>query len=242
MAGLLYFFAGRSTFDSRSPDLPPDLVDVIGDASLTYAAVRNGPKGLDGVVVTAVPWGGGYEARCGIYPGQVWQPASKDAPYWIGYERARPPGPLDLARPRQACVGHPVELSSGNSGFRATWHIPPVLAHRSQLPRRYRLDEEGEPKLVTEARYHAIQAEAEKWAARVWTPEECEPYTYRDQLDYAVSLLAINYRLGRSEVLALEMLSVDDIMPIVRASLDIPAIVAENEALKKTIDTPSAGD
>jgi hypothetical protein len=64
MAGLLYFLPDRLSFDSRSPELPAGLVDVIGDASLTWTTVRNGPQRKDGVLLTAVPGPAGEEARC----------------------------------------------------------------------------------------------------------------------------------------------------------------------------------
>lgn len=235
----LYYFPGQVISDPKRFPRQAEtlekcgLTDVFRDGSISYREiVTGGPNGGGGCVVGLVndPTGG---ATVGYYPDrQTWvevKDADDKTTHWLGWDVL--PGPADLLRGK-APEGHLVEMGDGNK-----WLIPCVTAVSSEmitLPQTMQMNAKGELTAKVLPGYEALIAESAYW----WDLfQNGGQYSYGRYWQYAVSLLAVCYRIGRAEANALSLILADSTsrLRVVSASLGIPDIEAQSQ--KKT-DTP----
>ena len=226
MAGFLYFLPGLH--GATQADLAR--VGLAGVFAADAPAVRGcdrGPDGLQGVVV-AVPGIeqlAGTPARHGYFPDeQTWRNLGE---YWLGWETAAPPRPADLRRP-EMLAGYLIKLDDGSH-----WLCPVArsMPRGSILPRRMSLGPNGEIVWQALPRYAAFCAMAERaWLdyrrANGWLDpnDQIVTLTSDDARDIAVACLAMNYRVGAAEVAALEILTEQNMLAVLDAMIDVPAL------------------
>jgi hypothetical protein len=178
---------------------------------------------------------------------------------WLGYDAADPPGPEHLVRD-EPIEGHPVTLADGHS-----WTVPIIrsVMHGSQLPQQLVLDERGQWTATPLEIYARHEADAERIWQHVMAEAEAEADEHGEQLEQpepidfdelmriVIDTLAINYRIDKTIVSALGLLTTDHPWRIARAMIDWPSLlaVAEQGALgddqKKSDsapDTSATGD
>ncbi len=239
MAAFLYFFPGRR--DVTTADSLPDncgLSDVLNGAGFTYGTiVQNGPDNHGGNIVSVRAEPGGTQAECIYQPAtQTWVRcvnAAKETTHYLGFETANPPRAVDLIR------GETVNGSRIMLGGQQ-WLIPVVQAGSkfNTLPKTFQM-KDGELFTVAKPEYADLQTTAEA-IFRHYVFKEAESVTFQTVFEYVVGLLRINYRVGRYEVCALNLIDTQNVMKPVEASLGFDAYAAELDAQKKT-DTPTAG-
>ena len=262
MAGFLYFVPGAQTGDQALERLREaglsHAVELIGQEGPATNQVAPGPEGLTGYTV----------GRGGHYlfdkDAQEWHriPGSEDPGLFFGWQKDAPPGPADLARPKQI-DGHRVALGDGNA-----WTCPvafcPVDEHAGlpAVPRVITLAADGSKEYVVREDYRrlwdlACAFWAEVMASTDGTDEKTPPaegdkpasFTWigRNELgavvtklgnlfDLTCELLAVNYLVGRAEVSALELLDSANAALPAMALVDSPS----QEGLEKKAP-PSGG-
>lgn len=232
----MYYFPGHPKPVAKPKDLPPEcgLQDVLRDANFAFWDVLNflldGTRG-PAICIQPPKGGNGKSPRMGCCSDtQKWVkvcgPDGK-VTHWFGWEKNNPPGPADLARPR-AVDGHPVRLGDGKE-----WIIPSVHIPLTTLPRDFTFDESGELTLTVASGYEELCNESAKW----WNViENGEPFNKFEWFDFVCGLLAVNYRLGKTEIAHLRLLndSQEVLRGVLYAALGVPALKEEIEAQKKT--------
>jgi hypothetical protein len=145
--------------------------------------------------------------------------------YWIGLEKASPPGPADLVRD-EPLPGPELTLGDGNG-----W-IVPVIRLASGVPT---LTMKAALRPDGEIGYSIVDAELPLWelASRIFasfvasgTGEPASPMTRAQATEAAATVLAINYRLSAREAAALGLLNDRSVTAIMRAAVDFDAFVA----------------
>ncbi len=224
------------------------------------AALASAPHALEG---TPNFWGpqrgpggksGQFVAQRGPLPyneaAQVWEEVPGGA-YWIGFDRANPPGPEDLARVPQL-NGHLVTLGDGRK-----WLIPVARKYIVEqgvagwvvaLPRTRRLSAEGiwEEKDVV-ARHRPLWDDVERVInieERYATgdPEAATGISMQSETDLVIRAIATNYRISAREASLLGLVDTDVIVPVVQALMDAPGheeILRQKKAAE-AISSPSA--
>lgn len=201
------------------------------------APTRKGPDGKAGLLV-ATPAATGkvlFDPAA-----QAWRrvPGSD---LWVGLPNGATVRPEQLAR-RERFDGQPVELADGQA-----WLIPRlvgVLEHRpSSVPRRFDLDEAGEPVVTVHERYRDLVERAwPHWLEFVGELGEQPAPTVKDSLDLAADALALNYRLSRFEAIAvLRLFDTAALTRVRRALIDADAIEADLAARAGPGGKPDAG-
>ena len=152
--------------------------------------------------------------------------------YWFGYNNDSLPTVEDL---RKAIRVNGTDLVLGDGG---TWHIPMVRLSPKALVGTI----DGEWALEPDPRYRAFVDLGIEIIQKM-IPQEVNPgdeegttYTIAEAADYAVKILAWNYRIGKREVQALKLLSTENIGTILATVIDMTGLV---EAQKKTADNAS---
>lgn len=245
MAGFLYFVPTAQTEKQAY-----ELLRAGGAGHATEGVVTKtfgpGPDGSGGILA---PWSPVTKAnRAGncVYreAEQEWRKSpigGDEATWWLGWWKADPPTPDDLARERQI-QGHLVELADGNR-----WLIP--------VARRYRIpDDADQPQWLP-----AFPCRRELGADGKFTPGDVvEPYrklwdyiepmlkafgpnadgeiAFDDICQFQVEALRLNYRVSTVEVWALGLL--DSAM----AAHDIFNAVADGPGLKELLGKVQAPD
>ena len=238
MAGILYFFPGRSgmTVDEVAK---LGLAEVITNFSVR-GVTNSGPGGKAGMIVA--PQQEQFGSHIGYFPEeQTWE-KSATADHWLGIYKDNPPKPEDLAREEQI-AGHELVLGDGQK-----WLVPVARSFQglSPLPQRLRLGPEG--KLVGEMlpRYIAMSEAAERvwedWKLAVSQGETGEEPRGNMDIEHgwriAVMALSVNYRIDPDEASLLGLIDTQCLAKVLRAIIDIPTFLAivrarEESAKKK---------
>lgn len=230
MAGFLYYFPGGKSRSEVQPRL--DKLSHLAGQGFSERVVEHGPAGTSGLVLSPIPLDEGRQAKCGYHPdSQTWHSAGD---YWIGYETAAKPGPVDLQRFR-APVGYPVDLADGNQ-----WVVPQIHAPHSTLPQTFRLNGNGEVYFDTVAGYEQlIRDTAERHDAIMVGGGVIQDAR---SAVYCVDVLNVNYRVGMVECSGdvLDLFRRDQMMMVQWCAIGGPESVAEVDAQKKT-GTPPDG-
>lgn len=241
MSAFLYFFPDAPKPVVKAADIPAEcnLSGILDGAKLAYALGRtNGPEGSSGYLVAVRPADESRAAKCGYYPDeQRWakvRGADGKVTHWIGYEKANPPGPADLARPRMV-EGYPVTLADGRQ-----WVIPSVHVPYTTLPKICRADEDGNLVKSVPDEYEEICSLGAKFFDCI---RDVSGFDFNEFVEFCWRLLAINYRIGRREMLELGLLadSAACIHDIIGAAVGMNVVMAELEAQKKMLDTLQDG-
>lgn len=234
MSGFMYYFPGDVKYQ-KPEEIPVEcgLGHLLGSVLTPRGVDANGPDGSSGWIVSPNPENKeGESPRIGIYPKeQEWVKVEneKGVLYWLGWEKANRPSPVDTER-KHPINGWPVDMGG-------VWSIPCVHVPITTLPRRFVMHSGG-PSLEVTEEYAAICQMAAEWykAAAVG---DFSP-TYLQAFNFAVALLSVNYRLGPWEISALGLLDTRTTMDVVDAGIGVPLIAAEVESKKKD-DIPTTG-
>jgi len=156
--------------------------------------------------------------------GQRW--FYRGAGIWFGWSE-RPPAPGVLRR-KTTLSGHMVRLRDGND-----WEVPAIriITGETGLPRVFCLDNDGQVTRVVPIEYAALQGFVE----RAWTVISGGPDSDlmdNEAFEFACAALRLNYRIERSEVAAMELISDrNELIPCLRAMCDGPTLQAYMEQL-----------
>jgi len=199
-----------------------DLVARFPDGNTIFAPVTGGPDGKHGAIVAADAVGAVY-----VPDRQTWQRCHH---WWLGWNKATPPGPADLVR-RDTLPGLPFRLADGHE-----WVVPVA-----ELRPKIEVFRDGAWRLEADPRHDALWAFAEKVREETWEPINEAVVSWMIALgaiqsaedpdlaldvatkahadfqssmaalnpSVAVEILGHNYRMGNEEVSALGLLSQD---------------------------------
>jgi hypothetical protein len=214
MAGIIYFVPGV-------PGVPPEMAERLGIAAaagghIAQGQIDSGPGGQAGTLVKA---SGDQQRLRYDAAGQLWAPVKSQADagqeakvlYWLGCDKANPPGPAELARERQL-PGRMVTLADGNQ-----WLLPTarLASGGTNLPVRLRLaDDGGDCWEIVQACQGLWRLAGEVWglvvsqvARQAGAEAEGEDWDDQRLIAAACTCLAANYRVGPGEVRLLGLLS-----------------------------------
>lgn len=218
MSGLLYYLPDRSTV-ARSEFEQLGLAHLLepGGPGPTLTGTTRGPDEHAGVVFT-LPGVDGHELPATASAAATWSKID-DSPAWVGFLPAARPTPEDLTRAMRI-TGHEVELADGRR-----WLVPVARSWRgaSRFPRKL-ARKNGR---WTADELLAPYVDLFKAALEVWD-ELVEKATSSMDLDRATTIavraLAVNYRVGPSEVAALELLDEPRMVEVLKALADWPSV------------------
>ncbi len=204
-----------------------------------FDVINGGPDGGAGMIATWLdPAAPEKNPRAGNFPDeQHWQPAKPDPErnfslagrYWLGWEKARPPRPLDLARVNQI-AGVSIELGDGQE-----WMLPNAF----RLPHRFDLDDSGEMvrKVV---RTHEALFERTRWAFRtVEAALATGDVDWPPVVAYLVEMLAVNYRMPRDLAFALALFNEGNMLSAAAKTTDLDRLREIREELQKKTELAS---
>ena len=234
MAGVFrYWLSG-----SRVADVTPGLIrarglaDRLGDCvtgSISTQAAEltdwpSGPDGACGVIICPMPLSGDIVAAPGFAPDrQKWIDLGEGV--WLGWDLEHKPNATGLSRPK-TIAGYAFDLLNDGDVWicptirRAVW-TPAVPCYFSNL--------DGELRPVPRAEYREIWEKSAEWIIT----ELKGGMTIEQAVDCAVRCLGLNYRVGLSELSALELLTNGDdgtTQRVIDSALDIPWFKAAREA------------
>lgn len=239
MAGFLYYLPG----ERRSAVAPADLAArghplaarFEPGASLGCSGLAlPGPDGKTGLILAAGPvaGSGGRAPRIGFRKdGQKWSRVAREgAPeWWMGFETAARPGPADLARPAAwaAELGREVvRLEDGRD-----WLVPvATVGDSANLPTAFGLSPEGKMAERPVARWAALSAAAAEAYPVVFGVEGARVLPWERALDLAAVALGVFHRVGREELLALEVLTKGGVSSVLGALVGLPLVTRVMEA------------
>lgn len=214
-------------------DRKSGLDSVLRGASLNRCEHSAGPDGGFGVLAMIASEGCGAE-NC-FYSGeegvQFWRKVNDH--YWIGYHAGSPPTPKDLAREKQV-PGEIVELK-GNE-----WMIPVCGPHVHKLPFAFKLNEHGKWTPEVEKEYKHLQqmchqAMLDMKEAKDATNDRAIEIFER-HMEFCANMVAVNYRVSRWEVDALEILTSETFMKIISVAIGNVTYTKEQEKAKAATD------
>ena len=188
---------------------------LVGGLEQTRVNAQKSPSGAPGVVFHT-------PGPAGLPEPIDWHEVGR---YHVGWHAPYPPGPDEL-RNGVDVTGWNIELCDGN-----LWRVPLVIPFRelhpereSGLPQVYALAENGDAQALergwatnVKAEYLPLIGEAEIFLAALHD-ESTDPKP--DMVPYCANLLAVCYRIGRSEMLALELLDKEHAEVMVLGSID----------------------
>lgn len=238
MAGLLYYLPGGSSTvvlaDLQKAGIA-HAFEVPGRGDLPIMSgcpCTKGPDGSAGVVLAdhRVVEGIGYFEKT-----QTWRPMI-GGKAWVGFYRDDPPRPADLVC-RSPIAGHLVPLNDEQ-----LWLIPVAraldedgsgLAFSNALPTTVTLNDEGQwENGGVVPRYAALWELATRWwdTLHEATAEASESQTvafdFQGGYDAALTALATNYRVGKSEIALLGLFNQECCREILNALVDWPTMEA----------------
>jgi hypothetical protein len=242
VAGFLYYVPS-GTSAATEADLAAIGLGEILVAGTAHCPVTGGPDGGAGVVLAGESDG---KQRVGYYPDrQTWRQAPGQS-WWLGYVTDDKPTPADLQR-ADAVGGYVVTLEDGNG-----WTVPVARSMRGNgtLPAQLDLSSDGKLMRRPLARFEALCAGAE----RVWTYFNCvrdvlsgggdvtESQDLESQTEQlwpvAIDALGVNYRVGVIEVVALGLLTDQNVVQVWQALIDLITLTEVDadmaDAQKKT--------
>lgn len=246
MAGFLYLFPGCNGRPSNEAIKAADLTFLLdGEPTLSVVRCLNGPQGTAGAIVAIDK----HAPKVGYYPDQQEWVMVTDAEgkttHWLGWDKEHPPEPEDLVN-CDIPEGTPVRMGDGNY-----WVIPlvrPLMENAaSTLPYVMTMDAKGDVFLESLPEHRPLVEEAEWWVRMlIESNDGVYRWTLGRFMQYAILLLKVYYRVGRTEINALRLIRSDthSQMSVVEASLGWRAVIEELEARsqKKTPEevTPSS--
>ena len=195
--------------------------------ALKCVATRKGPDGKAGLLAATAAFTGTlrYDASS-----QTWRKAPGNA-YWVGLPKDAQPTP-EIFQRHERFDGQLVELADGNR-----WLIPRlvgVLAGRpTALPRRFDLDEEGEPILSLHEKYQDVGERSFRlWLTITGQLGDKPQLTVKEELQLATDAIGLNYRLSHLEIVGLlRLLDTRSLTKVLYALIDADAI--EEDAKKR---------
>lgn len=213
-----------------------------GDRGVTSVHTTSGPGGQSGLVV-AINGHDGNSIVPAYRPAQQTWRKGAGGKFHVGMQSDQRPGPAELVRSR-IYDGEAVRLLDGNE-----WIVPRcygALPDRpSTLPQAIDLDEDGETLI---GRPHPRFAKLCDEVFRFWQEwsgtggEGFKPTTGAEQVQLAADGLAVNYRVGRVETVALLALwGTDEVGLVLRALIDADETEAYYAAQSQKKST-SAGE
>lgn len=222
MACFLYYIPGPTPASAGA--IPGELSKTLGDTPISVRGVNCGPDNMQGSIVCPEKVYGD-KPRIGYYKDtQKWIKASD---YWVGWEVAAPPKPLDLQKDIDL-DGYTFVLGDKNE-----WVCPVVLGVYSSIQQGFKTVDGRAVEYVTIPGYEDMIAVAERLrgASAEDATEEDKAYKV-DMLDYAIDVLQIHYRLGVVEcsVDCLMLLNPRNVPVVLYAAIDGPR-AAEEEAM-----------
>lgn len=210
-------------------------IEVAGQGPLQQIAVKGGPQDVGNGILVCFDSKPGrplrYEPNA-----QTWKPikGEDDIAYWIGWYTDAKPGPMQLAR-QHGLGGRSVRLADGQE-----WIVPVVylVNCECQLPRRYGIGDGGQTEALVAQEYRGLLEKADQImdAISQWRDSNKTDLVVDVAMlaDALICGLGFNYRLGRAEVLALELL---DDKAIARGAFAMVEFDKAFEAVqKKTLD------
>lgn len=214
-----------------------------GDELTEALLFANGPSGGRGVLICRTARGMAQPAY--RRDAQVWEPVSGADGAWIGMDPEARPGPSDLAR-APLIDGHRVRLNDGNE-----WLVPAArcFPQGTRLPQALVLGAGGEWVAERLPEYARVSAHGD----RIWqsvcvqfglteAPGDFKPVSVAEAADIAVEFLALNYRVGRSEVSMLKLLTPALAVEVLRAAVDWPTVERMTaEAMEGSVKKKPAG-
>lgn len=232
----------------KQEDFLAERAAVFGtDPSVEHRGVSGGPDGGEGEVLSLSSGVGRVaylkaEQEWAQVPGRAW---------WMGWDRASPPAPRDLARPEQL-RGRAVRLADGQD-----WIVPTArlwIEHEGRalpvdaLPQKLGVGADGRLAFSPLARYRTL-ADA---GLRVWQGLNVAQgaisitLPLNDEWQIAVDALSANYHVGPEEVTALGLLTTANLASLLLALIDFEGFVSvlkalEEAAAKKAPAGTSAG-
>ncbi len=225
---LIYFLPG---FTKQA--LQPEEARKIGighavedGSGLSCVQTKKGPDGKSGLLAAPAGYKGKlrHDAK-----DQTWRKAPGGA-YWVGRANDQAIGPTELAR-KERFDGELVELADGNK-----WLIPRLVGflegRPSSLPRRFDLDDDGEPLVRIHEKYQDIADRAwTLWLTATGQLGDQPELTYKEELQLATDALALNYRISHIEAVGLlRLLDTRSLTKVLRSLIDFEAI---DEAVKR---------
>lgn len=220
MAAFIYYFPDRAQPLARNAFSDDDrkcgLDLLLRDASIGYSDYAAGPDGGRGTM-SMVAANGGSEHMVFVNDEAVQRWVKVNPHYWVGmYLDARRPTPADLARPTQV-DGEKVELAGQE------WLLPVCGPVISKLPMsfQYVLNGSGwEWKASTRKEFLALQEECKRVIERFGShTDEDANKLFAQNMEFCVSMLAVNYHVGRVEVSMLEVLTTESFGAIIRTAI-----------------------
>lgn len=239
MAGFLYYLPGATEHVN---------LKTLQDAGLGYAFDTPSPTCV-GVMANGFDDGhsGTIAAdpkrveKIGVYrKEQTATKSPKSGVYLVRYTGV-PVGPTDLARKEQL-GGHWVTLNDGNE-----WLCPVArgaveenggIYWTCNLPQMLEMNDEGDfGRGDVVARFASFWELASEWhdiqhSAREDSDGETLTLTVANLAQKAIAVLAVNYLIGPTEVQMLRLISEDQAVEILNATIDMPT---QDELLKKII-------
>lgn len=229
MGEFLYFIPAQT---AAGPALLAELgiAAVLGGTDVEQGLCQSGPAGGSGVLFRRSAAAGPPVSYAPDR--QSWFPAGPQKVYWLGFEHADPPCPADLARGLSRRIpGSDVELADGN-----LWHCPiaRLAAGGTNLPIRLGLDPQtgADSFRVADSAVKLWEMAGEVWARDVAAAQAQaagddgidDPLSADRVIEIAVAALAANYRVGRWEVQALELLGQAELREVLDVLVDIPGL------------------
>ena len=213
MSGFLYFIPGQ--VGKRAFDACGLAGRFACGCEQTRVNAGGSPDGAPGVVFSE-------PSPAGLPTPINWHDADG---YSIGWHTPFPPGPDDLHNGVDV-TGFNIELCDGN-----LWRVPLVIPFRDLdperecgLPQVYKLSNVGDPRdtergyaETVKAEYMSLVREAETFLSALHD-ESTDPKPC--MVGYCANLLAVCYRIGRAEVLALGLLDKECANRMVALSID----------------------
>lgn len=257
MAGFLYFIPDFHVRPDQSRPSDAELrrrgLDHLVGAMLTSAAISHGGPGECSGVLLAVDEAslmrGGRRVERIIYlparqTWRVWPDAEhvKQSGFWIGFETADRPRPMDLAR-RDAPhggQGYPVPMANGDA-----YHIPP----QRFFPDTFEMTAGGVVARVTKKEFLPMKAAAEKLyqmfyetaaiLAEADGDENATPgLDDTEMFVVGTQFLSLLYRVGVAEATVLGLWDDDSLGLAMKAIIDMPSfekMIQQANKKKKSI-------
>jgi len=241
MKDLFYYYRGRKT-------MPVEVSRELGlgyaapDAGGPSCAEGPGPEGSAGVVFTF------GDAPLKVPKDAVWRPVpghddeGGKPTLWVGFDPNDRPGPAELGRPRQF-PGYAVELGDGQR-----WLVPVVRNYEGETDFPKVSDWDG--KAWTHDKVRERYRELFDTATGFWDelkammtgaedPDKQYTVNLDDKIGFAVSALAVNYRLGPAELALLKLFDSQVEGEVLLCALDWPGYL-EMASKKEEAAGPSS--
>jgi len=227
MGEIAYFLAKRQGV-SREDLERFGLAGVSGGMGPQSISTSKGPSGQGGVLLSF------SKETPRPSTAREWRKAVR-GDFWLGFDPEDPPGPEDLARPRQV-AGHLVTMRGGGQ-----WMIPVARSFPigTALPQIIVLDESGKVTTETVPEYVDVSRKAERiWSALSQALADCAErraageedaqalwsISLQERFEIAVEALSVNYRVEADEVSLLKIMEDAHQDQILHALIDWPTV------------------